>query len=58
MGRGGWHDRRMSVDKSLDALNLMGDSPRAFDTAMRGYDRRQVDDLIRGLDEELRTAAR
>src|SRR6185437_14059456 len=48
---------RMSADKSTDALSIIRDSPHVFDTAMRGYDRRQVDEMIMNLDDELRAAS-
>jgi len=37
-----------------DPLSILADASRGFDTAMRGYDRRQVDEYIAELDEEFR----
>jgi DivIVA domain-containing protein len=45
----------MSAEHPSDTLSIFAE--RGFDTAMRGYDRRQVDVYVSQLDEELRAAA-
>ena len=45
------------AETQSDALSIMSESQRDFDTAMRGYDRRQVDDHLAHVDEDLRAAA-
>ena len=42
----------MSADNTTDALPILDD--RGFDIAMRGYDRRQVEEYVSQLDEEVR----
>jgi DivIVA domain-containing protein len=44
----------MSSENYSDALPILTD--RGFDTAMRGYDRRQVDEYVANLDDEVRAA--
>src|SRR5215475_8465078 len=44
----------MSSENYADALPILSD--RGFDTAMRGYDRRQVDEYVANLDDEVRAA--
>ena len=47
----------MSADKSSDELSIIQGGPRVFDTALRGYDRRQVDEMIGNLEDETRAFA-
>lgn len=44
----------MSSENYSDAFPILAD--RGFDTAMRGYDRRQVDEYVANLDDEVRAA--
>src|SRR5262245_54301531 len=44
----------MSSENYAAALPILSD--RGFDTAMRGYDRRQVDEYVANLDDEVRAA--
>lgn len=47
-------DGFMSAENPPDTLPIFAE--RGFDTAMRGYDRRQVDEFVTQLDDELRAA--
>ena len=46
----------MPADNPTENLSILSDAQRGFDTAMRGYDRRQVDEMLASLDEEVRGA--
>src|SRR6266576_3533271 len=45
----------MAVDHSADLLPILDE--RGFDTAMRGYDKRQVDHYLIKIEDELRDAS-
>jgi cell division septum initiation protein DivIVA len=47
----------MAADNPTEALSILSDAPRGFDTAMRGYDRRQVDVMLARLEDDVRAAS-
>ncbi len=47
----------MTDENPTEALSILTDASRGFDTAMRGYDRRQVDAMLARLDDDVRSAA-